>query len=193
MYKAYLNKKFIQDPTVEESNVNEYKPRAGSQSVERFDCRASDSRPDEFAERHLLLDAPPPGAVVEPVARQLEAPRGPLVRLAHARAERLVDEAGGRERAGRVARRARRAAAQQPIEVLPEARAHAIQRYGIHAGVDVREHEAGDLERVPVRVVLVARVRVEVKPQHEDVRRQEADGEQHDERLTKKITITFKR
>lgn len=159
------------------------------------------SNADELAERQLFLERPIPASVGaartvaharRPEALGDGAGRGAVVVLAGGGAERLVaglvaaaPVPAGRRRSGRSAGDAARPAAQQTVEVLAEARAHAVQRYRVDARVDVREHEADDLERVPIDVVFVSRLRVEVEPKEEDVHRQEAHGKQHHERLSK--------
>ena len=145
---------------------------------------ARDSNANKLAERNLILNSSPNAAIVVPDARQLETlRRHPIVRLTERRAQRLVEQPAARRRSGHVTRDARRAAAQQPVEVFAKARANAVKRYWVDARVEVGEHESRDLRRVPKRAVLLARVRMEVEPQQEDVRRQEANGEQHHERL----------
>ena len=61
--------------------------------------------------------------------------------------------------------------------MFAEAGADAVERDRVGARVDVGQHEADDLQRVPESVVVLLRVRVEVEPNEVDVHRQEADGE----------------
>jgi len=95
---------------------------------------------------------------------------------------REVDVLDGGLDGGRTGPGERATAEQVPVEVFAEHAADEVQRHGVHARVDEAQAEADDAKRVPVVVVLVARVRVEVEPHHEHVVWQEADHEYDDER-----------
>ena len=71
------------------------------------------------------------------------------------------------------------AAEQVAVVVTAELATEEVQRQRVDARVDVRQTVGDDLEHVPEHVVLR---RVEVEPEVEDVTRQPADDEDHDER-----------
>jgi len=68
------------------------------------------------------------------------------------------------------------------VEVFAERAADQVQRDRVHARVDETQTEPDDAQNVPERVVLVRGLGVVVKPQHEHVLRQKADGEHQHER-----------
>lgn len=74
-------------------------------------------------------------------------------------------------------------AAKQTVEMFAEIGADTIKRYGIDARIAVGQYEAENPKGVPEMVEILSRVGVEMKPHGEDVRRQEANGKEHDETL----------
>lgn len=70
-----------------------------------------------------------------------------------------------------------------PVELLPEGSADAVERDRIDARVHVGQTESDYPRVVPEAVVVLLRVRVgKVEPEHEQVVREEAQGEHDDER-----------
>ena len=67
--------------------------------------------------------------------------------------------------------------------MLAEIGTDEIEGNGIDAGINVSQYEAENPECVPVLIVPRLRLGVKVKPQREEVNRQEADGEQGNKTL----------
>jgi len=71
---------------------------------------------------------------------------------------------------------------QLPVKVFAERATDQVERDGIDARVAVAQTEAGDTQHMPEYIVIVLRLRVQVKPQHKHVIGQEANSEHQHER-----------
>jgi len=68
-----------------------------------------------------------------------------------------------------------------PVKVFPESAAHTVESDRIDAAVGECKAETQNAKIVPESVVVLLRSRMDVKPQHEYVLREETNGEHNDE------------
>ena len=66
--------------------------------------------------------------------------------------------------------------------MFPERTAHTVQSYGVDAGVDEAQTEAGNAKYMPEFIILfLGSLLIAVEPQHEDMLREETYGKHYDE------------